>query len=1082
MKKIFTYFIENSFIVNLISGFIIIVGLVCMSLMNRDLIPALQFPSVQVNISLFGGTAEEVEKFVTYPVEDSLKNLVGVKEVTSTSSNSLSSLSIKYNSDYDQMDQSAEMVRSQIDRIRSTLPENIRSINVRRAEIKDTFLYWLGLEGLQQENTLHRQFFKNFKNSLLKIKGVAKTNSDFKDRDIYIKLKPKQLDKHNLSTTRVRNLLRGALVMLPVGEIDNGKDKIEVKLNSTVNNIQDLKKLVLRKNASGFEVKLEDIADVSYKLGTVKTKQMVNGLPGISAGVRKDLNSDSIDLKEKTDKVIKRFNKNSPDNIKISSFLDGPRFILQQIEVLTKNGFIGFIFVLLTLIIFLNFKTAIMTSLGLPLAYFGTLIILYSFGLNIDLLSIIGMILVIGVLVDDAIIVAEKYNELLSSGLPPKEAAQKAVEELIIPVTGTILTTVIAFSPLIFIKSEMSTLLYAVPIVVISALAISWFESFFILPNHLAHFAQKPSLPKADKFMNSVTKKYKDVLHFIIKGRYIAFLVLIGLVGCAGYIASTKIKKNFDFRINPEYITINATLKKSTSLDHSFEQVKDLEKALQQLPKKEVTNVSTQIGSVWTDGKVKNSPRYVQISLFPNRTDNYPQKQMKRITPLVDEIIKKYNQNQFEKIEVSTHQEGNNESKENMVTLYIRGSDQLNFKSLESEVLEATKGLKELKEYSPDTELFQTSWQFNPNVANLSLHKIPPPELAQQIRSYFSADHLIETRMNGESVWVYTELQNKESWIKKDLDQLEIISPQGVSVPAYLLGSWEKKENLKKLIHKNGDRQFSMDFKVAKSSNRAQANKALAAAIEPLTIKFNQYTFDAQYLSDQEQSNQSWALKVAIICMLGVLFVLAIILKSLTQPLIVGLPIPFGVIGIILALYFHNLPMGLMAMVGLVGTIGVSVNSSIIMVDQINRLQKARGGIMNRGILIDACSSRLRAILLTTLTTLLGVFPMAYAFGGESGFTQPLAFSMAWGLSFSTLLTLFVLPALLEIREDILRGGRWLLKKIGLGSKSQNNKFNTRKPLAEKEPQNKKTPEISEDLHPASFPPPPPSSQPPVLQ
>jgi len=1029
MNKIFNYFIENSFVVNLISGFVILTGVFCLSMMNRDLIPPLQFPVVNVTVSLFGGTPDEVEKFVTYPLEEALKNVVGVNKITSTSSNSLSRIRITYDSDFKQMDQAAENVRAQIEAIKSRLPENIRGINVTRAEVKETFLYWLGIEGFDQNKTKHRQFYKRFEKQLLKTPGVVRANSSLKERDVYIEFDQKKLDHYSLSTTEVRTLIRSALVISPVGIIDQGDEKIEVKLNNVVKDIDSLKNLTLRGSLSGYQIKLKDIARVEYKTGKVNSLKYINGKEGLSLGVRKDLNSDSFTLKDLVDKKINSFNKEAPDNIKIKSFLDGPQFIKTQISVLTQNGIIGFILVFFILILFLNFRTAVMTAFGLPLAYLGTFCVLYAFGLNIDLLSIIGMILVVGILVDDAIIVAEKYNDNLLNGQPPKQAANNAIKALIIPVTGTVLTTLVAFAPLIFIKSEISTILYAVPIVVITALLISWVESFFILPNHLAHFAKSPKPPRAKKLMGFLIRKYKVFLRSTLKFRYVAFILMIAVVGLAGFIANKKIKKDFNLRINAEYIDINATLKKSASLEDSYKQVKNLENKLMQISKDEITDVYTNIGDIWVDGKMRTDPKYLQISLMPNRTDNYPKRQVKRITPIIQKIIDENKSDIFEKIEITKKGEGQDEEKKQIVSLYISGSDEIDFQTLEKKILATTKDIKEIKEYSPDSELFLDSWSFSPSPSKLSLHQITPPQLSGQIRGYFSPDHLIETRLGGENLWVYTRLKERAQWKLNDLNSIAVLTPRQVTVPLALLGRWEKNNDLKKITHKNGERQFTMDFKVAESSTRDLAYKELKKSIEPLKTAYPEYNFSLEYLSDEEKGNQSWALKVALICIFGVMFILALILKSVAQPFIVGLPIPFGIVGIVLALYVHNLPMGLMALVGLVGTIGVSVNASIIMVDQINQLKKRRGK-MDRDVLIDACASRLRAILLTTLTTLFGVFPMAYAFGGESGFTQPLAFSMAWGLSFSTILTLFILPALLEIREDSFKVFGFLKRKL----------------------------------------------------
>jgi multidrug efflux pump subunit AcrB len=354
-----------------------------------------------------------------------------------------------------------------------------------------------------------------------------------------------------------------------------------------------------------------------------------------------------------------------------------------------------------------------------------------------------------------------------------------------------------------------------------------------------------------------------------------------------------------------------------------------------------------------------------------------------------------------------------------MVSVRIRGGDRIDFTAIESKLADSVSTLEEVKEYVPDPERFQDSWVFVPNLPALSQYNISSFELSQQIRGAF-APHLIqETRINGENIGVYSRVKLGRELDFSGLAQLEVVSPSGLGVPLSFLGSWKKEKTLKEIAHYDGMRNLTMDFSVAKGSN---INAALAAAgkvVDQIGLDFPSYEISVRNANEQEVKSQAWALKVAVVCIAGVLLVIALVLGSLTQPFLVGLPIPFALVGIILALFVHGEPLGLMALVGLIGTVGVGVNASIVMVDQMNQNSKSSQSRLNRSSIIKGASSRFRAILLTTLTTLAGVFPMAYSLGGESGFTQPLAFALGWGITFSTLMTLFALPALLEIREDL---------------------------------------------------------------
>ena len=241
----------------------------------------------------------------------------------------------------------------------------------------------------------------------------------------------------------------------------------------------------------------------------------------------------------------------------------------------------------------------------------------------------------------------------------------------------------------------------------------------------------------------------------------------------------------------------------------------------------------------------------------------------------------------------------------------------------------------------------------------------------------------------------------------------------GVEVSLNELGGWKQRQSLSSISHQDGVRNFRFDFEYdTEEVNELQVKKNVEPIVKKLAESFPAYQIELVSSNEGEADNMIWGLKVAAICVGLVLLTMALVLGSLSQPLLVGLPIPFGIMGIIWALYLHDMPLGLMALIGLIGVVGVAVNDSLIMIDQINLLGNKKGKVDSETI-VEGASSRLRAILLTTVTTLGGVFPMAYSLGGESGFTQPLAFAMGWGLSFATFLTLFVLPAIMVIQLDI---------------------------------------------------------------
>lgn len=1020
MTRLFRYFVHNTYLVTLISAFTLIVGIAALLMMKRDLHPPFEFNVIEVEAFLPGANPQEMEKYVTYPMEEAVRGLPGLEKMESSSRNGSAQIILTYQAGYDKMQDAVERVRSRLEEIRSRLPAEIRSITVERERSDKMFIFYLAFQGLEESNEIHRQFILNFEKDVLNVPGIVNAYKDLTPRDVYIEFDPKKLAAFEISISDVRRVLLQGLNFSPIGQAKVKDDLYSVQIAKTTNDLKDIENLSLRSTLSGHQVRLKDVAGISYKLSDQIDENFINGQPFSGMWVLKDASGDAVVVKEKVLELVTQANVKAPKGIKVVPVMDGPRFIEQQISILMNNGFWGFLLVMSTLFIFLTWQTSLLTALGVPFSYLTTFLVLHYLGIKIDLLSIIGMILVIGILVDDSIIICEHHNGLLSKGYDPKEAAVKTAQDMIVPVTGGLLTTVAAFLPMLFIKSEIAYVLAAIPIVVIATLVFSWIECFFILPNHLGHFCTKPLSAKKESLNTSMKEWYKYLLQWCLRMRYAICAGMIVMLGLSGYIAVKHLQHSFDLNIGREQISIYGALKQSDSIAETRQKMKPLQEYLMSFPKNEVENVVLSIGRIWMDGSAREGRRFVKVTAYVNTMEKYPKRLLKTLKERVEGKIKEFQSEDFEKLYVEIDRKESEERKQEMVRVQVAGGDAVDFKELEEKVSGAVTKLKSIKEYVPDPSLYQKAWVFVPYPEKVVRYGLDAISVGQQIRGFFTPHEVMETRIGGEKLYVYTEVKGRQKLDFKNLSDFEVISPAGSSVPLSFIGEWKEQESFKTIAHRDGQRALNLDFKVnTDTANKTTAQAEVDKVVQDLRKRYPMYDITSKNTNENEEKNQSWSLQVALMCIALVFFVIAVTLGSVTQTLIVSLPIPFGLIGIILALYAHNMPLGLMSMIGLIGTVGVSVNASIIIVDQMNSRVKEQGGKLTQKIIIDACADRLRAILLTTLTTLVGLFPMAYAWGGESGFTQPLAFSMAWGLTYATVLTLFALPALLQIQEDI---------------------------------------------------------------
>jgi multidrug efflux pump subunit AcrB len=1034
MKSLIHYFISRSFVVNVISAFFIIAGITLGSMIKRDTIPPFEFKSINVSINLPGATATEVEKYLAYPIEKALQGLPYSTELSTTSSSGRFEAQVFFSAGYDEIDESVEQIRGRITGISWQLPEQARDVVVEQRKVTEVFHMNIALEGFDETVPLHRQLAKKIIDQLQSIPGIVRVADEMNQQNVYIEMDPEAITRNEISIAEVRARIREALQYSPIGQVDFDERTYSVEVERPAEALETFNSLAIRGNSTGDVLYLKDLAKISLKIDEIKEHTRLNGQPVIKLWTFKDTTSDSITLKGEVVKVMDQFRSELPpgEGLGIKILSDGPKFIQHQLNTLTYNGLFGMVLVLLILTLFFNWKVSLAASFGIPIAYCGTLIALYAFGISIDIISVVGMILVLGILVDDAIIIAERYIENLEIGMKPKEAAYAASSDLMLPVTGTVLTTIFAFTPMVLIESEIAMIFYAVPIVIITSLAMSWFESFFILPNHMQHFIKTvPKHTTETSFFLRTKRLYQSILGQILRFRYLAVLSLLVFFIVSGWVAKNKIQQQFWFSANRERISVKITLKESVSLAQTERVIKPIENYLMTLPKEAIQDVSASIGQMWTHGRNYQGYRYAKILLHINDELTHPGVVKREYTKKLKKYFKENRPPEIEKLVVGHEMNEQDEKKKDMVTLEVIGNedvDYLDLKNLiQSQIQEQKMDISLVKEVND----FDDKWVFSPDSKKLARHEMSLNQITSQLRSFFVPDELMQTRMNGESKWIYTQVRRDQAVTQAELNKLTVLNSRGLAVPLNTLGTWSRKKQLARIQHKDGKRQFTFDlaYEPSETMNVTKAKELGNQIVKALVTQFPTYSIELKDADRAEANSRAWALKVALLCIILVMFTLSLVLGSLTLPFIVGLPIPFGLMGIVWALYLHDMPMGIMSLIGLIGTVGVSVNDSLIMVDQIMKRGLKNGGLSRQHI-IEGASSRLRAIILTTVTTLGGVFPMAYAIGGESGFTEPLAFSLGWGLFFSTFLTLFALPAFIEIRRDFGRGFGQLKKRF----------------------------------------------------
>lgn len=1036
MNRLIRYFNERSFLVNLLSVFFLIGGAVTFSVLQTDMMPEATRPTLAVTGSMPGASALQVERYAARKLEQQLQSVAGVELMEARVSNGSFSIDLNFNASTVDMQASKDEVERILQSVEPSLPDVLEDLQVSDRNRRSGWMGSLSILGLDPDSAGARLVTESVTQRIQGIKGIVSINSELQLRRLIVRLKEDVLAKSNLQSEQILASLRTHLLPKFGGSVEKDAERINIEVVDPPLDLEYLSQLPVVSTSLGKTFRLEDVADLEWRYTSSPTLRKLNGQTYTRFWIFKDYNTDILDLEESVLAEIESINEGllatTPYVLQASRLAS--EFVRTQLGTLQNNALLGLILVVLLLGYFLGIRSALVTAFSVPLAYAFTLMMFTFLGMTINIVSLVGLILVLGLLVDDAIIVSEKYSQNLEAGMKPFDAAQASAQQLLRPVTATIVTSVIAFMPILAVEGFLKEIFSAVPIVLAAALFASWFESFFVLPNHLRDFVKKPSRERVA--IVKLREFYTKTLKITLKWRYGVLVFLAALTAVSVWLGTQKIKTQFFIRFGGESIELSAHLKDSSSVEFTEEKLKPIEDFMYSLKETfpEISEVSYRIGRVWVERQRKTHPRFAEFDVDIESSASNLSEVKRNVEKKINTFIGAYDQkDEFERLSVSRRFSRSDTNLDEILSVQFRGQSSFEFDQLRRTTEDFAKDLKGYVSFSYDEDTLTESWVFDPDLERLNDLKLDISDLTSQLRLRTANRNVGNAYFGDEEIEVYASIGDFENSPEfEKLQKIQIIGAQNILIPITDLGSWRQRKSFDSIYREDGARALNFDLKF--DSNVTDSGKFQKEVEEKLLPKLEEafpgYEVVTKLGNPEEEENRSSMLQISLMCVIGILFVLALQLGSITQPFLVASVIPFGVFGALWALYFHGMDLGLMAMVGLLGVAGVAVNDSIVMVDQCNIYRKEREEDGGFDYILKGASSRLRAIMLTTLTTLGGLFPMAYGLGGDSALTRPIAFSMSWGLLGSTLLTLLALPAFLAMRDDVLRLTSRVMKKI----------------------------------------------------
>ena len=1047
MRKLIAYFIKHSVAVNIVVITFVIFGYFGATNLKSSFFPLIDSKNISISVAYPGASPQEVEEGIVLKIEDNLKGLNGVERVTSTSRENSGSINVEIEKGKD-IDFMLLEVKNAVDRVPS-FPIGMEPLIVAKQEaIRPTISF--AISGTDIPLATLKQIGRQVENDLRGIDGISQIQiSGYPEEEIEIAINETNLLAYNLSFADVSNAINESSLITTGGTIKTDAEEYLIRANSRSYYADELSNLVVKSDVSGRITRLKDIAVVRDQFSETPNANYYNGDLAIDVTISSTNTEDLISSAEKAKEYIADFN-DKYDNVQLNVVRDLSITLVQRTELLVNNAQVGMLLVLLFLSLFLNTRLALWVAFGLPIAFLGMFMFAGYFNVTINVLSLFGMIIVIGILVDDGIVIAENIYQHYEKGKTPEEAALDGVMEVLPAIVSAILTTILAFSIFLFLDGRIGEFFGEVSVVVILTLVVSLVEALIILPAHLAHskaLRKQNNTPKegiaglfqkifsklryinkfGDRIMNWLRDKlYSPALRFALKYKFLtfSFFIVLMILTKASFDGGI-IRGAFFPQIASDTVRItlnmpNGTNEKVTDSIISFIEAKanqvtdDISKEYlgDNEEKHLVENMIRNIGP-------GSSTASLVINMLPGEqrpNDITSAMVTNRIQDLVGPVFG---------VESLVYGSGGNFGGV-PVSVSLLGNDITELKAVKAELkqnLENNILLKDVTDNDPAgikeirLELKESAYALGLNLRTVMT----------QVRSAFfgSQAQRFQRGQDEIRVWVRYNRENRSSI--KNLDNMRILVPNGQRVPLKEIASYSIERGDVAINHLEGRReiQVSADIKDTKKTSSTDIMAEIKDEIMPeILSKYPTVTpfYEGQNREKLKLQNSVNAVGLTVLALIYI--VIAFTFRSYSQPLLLLLLIPLSLPAVAWGHWVHDFPLNILSILGIIALIGIMVNDGLVLIGKFNN--NLREGMLFDDALFEAGRSRFRAIFLTSITTVAGLAPLIFEESRQAQFLIPMAVSIAYGIAFATVLTLIVLPIFLSFGNSVKTTSKWL--------------------------------------------------------
>ncbi len=990
---------------------VVLLGFIALQRTDIDLFPDLTYPGAAVITSYEGVGPEEVENMVTKPIENSLATVTNIQTLTSTSSKGQSVVVAEFSWGTD-MDAVTLDMRESLDLIRDALPDDAADPFVIKFDPSLMPIMQVGVSGGDDLASLKKIIEDRISPRLERLEGVASVSMvGGLEREILITFDQTKLNNYNANLSSIISTLRMENLNLSAGAVDRANHELLVRVTGKFKSLQDIENILIQTGQGG-TVRLSDMAVVRDTYKEMTNKAYLNGQPSIGLAIQKQTDANTVQVSNKIKDEMQSIELDFNGNIKMVPIIDQADYIERSIGQVGTNGLYGAILAIIVLFIFLrNLRSTIIIGVAIPVSVVATFLLIYFGGLTLNMMTLGGLALGIGMLVDNSIVVLENIFRYRREGADRITAARKGSQEVGMAITASTITTAVVFLPVVFVGGMASQLFRELALTVTFSLLASLLVSLTLIPVMSSKILKVNRKSDNRTWLDGLKGFYKTTLNWTLSHRWLVIVILV--LALAGSISLyPMIGSEFIPSMDQGQIQIAAQLPTGTILENTERVAGQIEDQI--LPMPEVEYILTNIGS---SGQMMSMGGNSSVASFFVKLKSSAERD-RTTSEVMEEIRNKIRIPDVDLSVSSMDMVGGGLGGGRPISIKVKGDSLETLARITGDIMNIISGIEGVREIEDSFSDGRPEMQININRTLATQYGLRVGQIGSTIQNSLSGQVATRYEVGGEEYDIRVKLNEKDIGTPAQVKDLILTTPAGVRIPLNSIADFRVVEGPRTIERENQVRYATVSAALYQADLGVVMSEIRARLDEKLQLPPG---YELEYGGEYEQMTDSFKdLAMAfLLAIVLVYMVMASQFESLLHPFIIMFTVPMAIIGVLLGLFLTDHNFSVVSVIGIVMLAGIVVNNAIVLVDYINTLRSRGMGL--REAILEAGPVRLRPILMTALTTILAPLPLALGIGEGAEIQAPMAVVVIGGLSFATLLTLYVVPVLYSLTAGLGR-------------------------------------------------------------